>query len=200
MNRNKQQNYGIYVRESSNEASSQLQLEEIRSALLKHGVGPSEIKIYAESDKRSRAAFQELLQDLKSTRISSVACWRADHLDNIFDDLQVAVRFLSLIEQSSGQFIAVADDFNSGACLSPYTSLLELFQSSKERLRGERARLGLLEAKENGRAIGRPRGGFDAKVLEFRAEGKSIRGISEVLKIPTSTVQSILERCAQTQV
>lgn len=201
MNINKPQTFGIYVREELSEANMPQQIATVRSYLLKFNFEPSEIKIYTENERGSRTAFKELMQDLTSARISSVACWRADRLDNIFDDLQETIKFLSIIEQSSGRFIAVANSFDSGDLdSSTYTSLLKLIQSSKEQLRRERVRLGLLDAKENGRSIGRPSGGYEAQVLELRTEGKSIRGISGILRIPASTVQSILERKTQPQV
>jgi DNA invertase Pin-like site-specific DNA recombinase len=185
---------GIYLRVSTSEQSTELQLREINQFLDARGWQNREI--YEDSGlsgaNSNRPQLKRLLSDVKQRKIDIVICWKMDRLFRSLKDLIVTLQEFS---ELGIEFISLKDNVDlstsSGKLLM---HLLGAFAEFERNLIVERVRAGLVNAKAKGKRLGRPIKRNEEEIRTLRTNGLSIRSIAKELKISKSTVQSVVSR------
>lgn len=185
---------GIYLRVSTSEQSTELQLREINQFLDARGWQTREI--YEDSGlsgaNSNRPQLKRLLRDVKQRKIDIVICWKMDRLFRSLKDLIVTLQEFS---ELGIELISLKDNVDlstsSGKLLM---HLLGAFAEFERNLIVERVRAGLVNAKAKGKRLGRPIKRNEEEIRTLRTNGLSIRSIAKELKISKSTVQSVVSR------
>ncbi len=189
-----QNKVAIYVRVSTQEQSTQLQLADLRQY-----VEARCLEIYniyedkATGTNDRRPSLKQLLEDTRKRKFNIVLCWK---LDRFFRSLKDLVNTLQYLTDCGVQFISYRDNIDlSSASGRLMVHMLGAFAEFEASLIKARVLAGLNNARRKGIALGRPKKQCHMeKVLELRKQGLSIRGIAKELNLSHGMVQRVIER------
>ncbi|MDR3606006.1 MAG: recombinase family protein [Oligoflexia bacterium] len=182
---------GIYLRVSTQDQSTDMQLADIQEfAKLR---GWNVVDIYedkATGTNAQRPQLKRLMQDARARKIDIIVAWK---LDRFFRSLRDLVLTLEEIESLGIQFVSLKDQIDlttpAGRLLMQIIGAMAEFEAA---LIQERVRAGLAEAKAKGIQLGRPSKGVDRKqVLSLRQQGKTFRQIAELLGVSPGTIHAL---------
>lgn len=201
----------IYARVSTKDQNCELQLNELREYIHRHGW--ENVGEYVDSGwsgaKASRPEFDRLMQDAGKRRFDVVLVWKLDRFGRSLVNCKVALHQL----QSYGvRFIATSQNIDTDESNPAARFLLNMLMAAAEferELIRERAAAGLKRYRQDygaGRVgketrsrsgknlpVGRPRRVFDReRVAALRAEGLSYRQIASQLGLGEGTVRRVL--------
>ena len=201
----------IYTRVSTSDQSCEMQLQELKSyAQARNWRILKEFKDEGWSGTRAdRPAFNQLLQDAALRKFDVVLCWKLDRFGRSLPDCLNAIERL----KSAGvRFIAITQGIDTdeknpaakfqlqvlGAAAEFERELIRervLAGTQSYRKDYEAGKVGKERSSRSGKnlGIGRPKKIFDRqRVLEFRADGRSLREIARELRIGLGTVSRTL--------
>lgn len=182
---------GIYVRVSTQEQSCELQTRELTDHVKARGWQLHHIyEDKATGTNGNRPQLKLLLADARERKIDLVICWK---LDRFFRSLKDLVTVLQELSELGVGFVSLRDSVD----LTTATGRLMLhmigaFAEFEANLIRERVRAGLMHAKQKGKQLGRPKRRDDAKILNLRREGWSVREIAKQTNSSIGSVQRAL--------
>lgn len=185
----------LYLRVSTGEQSFAAQERELRSYCRKRGWK----SIVVFSDKLSgkdgtRPGFEEMMQAARNGKVGVVVAYKLDRLGRSLSHLAMVIEEFFRLKVGmvcTSQGIDITED-NSAGRLQMHV-LLAVAEFERGLIR-ERTKSGLNAARARGQVLGRPRS-LDlrrAEVMKLRARKLGIREIARRLKMPPSSVASIL--------
>lgn len=176
-------NVAVYVRVSTQEQSTDLQLSDLKKYIEARGLSLYSIyedKATGTNDKRPN--LKKLLEDARKRKFDIVLCWK---LDRFFRSLKDLVNTLQYLTDCGIQFISYKDNIDlTTATGRLMVHILAAFGEFEASLIKERVVAGLNNARRKGVRLGRPKKQCPVdKILELRRTGASIREISRQLKV-----------------
>ncbi len=179
----------IYARVSTSDQNSEMQLEDLRSTCAARRW--ENVKEFVDEgvsgSQRYRPALDRLIGDIKVGRVNRVIVWRFDRM------ARSALHLLELTDifaLYNVQFISIHESFDTATPMG--RAMLTIFAAVSELEKNTintRIKAGIASAKKKGVRFGRPRVVFDRKIAEeMRANGVSIRGIAQNLKVSQTVV------------
>ena len=178
-----------YLRVSTADQTTENQRMAIESYCTSHN-WPSP-KIYSDEGisgaKHDRPALDQLKKACIQGKMDVLIVWKFDRLARSTSHL---LETLELLQRNGCDFVSVTEaiDTTTPAGKMVLTFLGAVAEFERELIR-ERVMAGLDRAKANGQKLGRPRVGFDfSKAIELRQEGMGYKRISDLLKVPRSTI------------
>jgi DNA invertase Pin-like site-specific DNA recombinase len=141
--------------------------------------------------KESRPELNRLMSDARLRRFDAILVWR---LDRFGRSLKHLVNTVADLEALGVTFISLHDNLDlstpSGRLTFHVISALAQFERS---LIQERVRAGLVNARRNGKQLGRPSRVVDlTSIARMKAEGHSLRDIAKKLGVGYGTVRTRL--------
>jgi DNA invertase Pin-like site-specific DNA recombinase len=197
MSATKDKRVGIYCRVSTTSQSVDPQETALREYAARRDW--TQVKVYSDSAvsgmRDRRPALDELMRDCRRRKVDVVLVWKFDrfgrsvrHLIDALEEFrQLKIDFVSVTE-------AVETSTPSGRL---FFSMVAVFANFERDIIAERVKLGLAEARRNGKRLGRPPAAVSpelAKQLSTdRRHGKlSLRGIAQKHGLTLWTVQKLL--------
>ncbi len=143
--------------------------------------------------KDSRLALNRLMADAHRRRFDIVACWKVDRFGR---SLKHLVNALADLDSYGVAFVSLRDNLDlstpTGRLMFQIIGAMAEFELS---LTKERVKSGLVNARANGKQLGRPRRVVShAQLIQMKAEGASIREIATRLGISYGTVRMRLQQ------
>lgn len=187
----------IYVRVSMQDQDISMQEREISLFLKNKGI--TEYQIYKDEGhtgkNETRPEFKRLKNDIKGGAIQLLVVYKLDRLSRSLKDL---LGFLELIKENSTDFISLKDSFDLTTSAGKLMmQMLGAFAEFERNIIVERTISGLANAKAKGVQLGRPIkvGNFiKDQVRELRSQGLTYKDISNITKVSTATICSILSK------
>ena len=182
----------LYARVSTNDQSTQLQLNEITQYALSRGWEIFQVyEDKATGTHSNRRQLRSLLKDAKVRKFDVVLCWK---LDRLFRSLKDLVTTLQEFSDLGIKFVSLKDNIDmttaSGRLLTHVIAAMAEFEASliKERVTaGVRAKI-----KKTGH-WGRTKKRDDLKILRLKAEGYSNREVARQLNVSEATIRRALK-------
>jgi DNA invertase Pin-like site-specific DNA recombinase len=183
----------IYARVSNRDQSCDLQIRDLRAYCTARGY--ELVREYVDAGqsgaKDSRPELNKLMDGARKRQFDAIVVWRFDRFARSTKHLLMALEeFRSL----GIQFISYQENVDTSTPLGQalFTIVSAVAQLERELIR-ERVSAGIRNARANGKKLGRPRCGVDReRILQLRAEGKSLQQIATGLGIGYGTVRSRL--------
>ena len=141
--------------------------------------------------KDSRPELNRLMVDAKRRKFDAVLVWK---LDRFGRSLRHLVNALAEFESLGIAFVSLSDnlDLSTASGRLMFNILGAMAEFERELIR-ERVKAGMKNAKAKGAHIGRPRANVDAsQIVHLRAQGRTIREISDALGLSRSLVHKTL--------
>ena len=181
----------IYARVSTmNGQHPEMQLSELREYAARRGWEITEeyVDQGVSGSKESRPALNRLMVDAHRRRFDIVACWKIDRFGRSLKHLVTA---LADLDAYGVAFVSLRDNIDlstpTGRLMFAVIGAMAEFELS---LTKERVKCGLVNARANGKQLGRPRRVVDRdRILAMKAEGVSLREIATKLGIGYGTVR-----------
>jgi DNA invertase Pin-like site-specific DNA recombinase len=191
----KAERVALYARVSTLAGQSpEMQLVELREYAIrrKWNVTEEYVDQGVSGAKESRPALNRLMADAKQRRFDVVAVWKIDRFGR---SLKHLVNALAELESLGVAFVSLKDSLDlttaSGRLLFQLVAAMAEFERS---LIQERVRAGIRNARAKGRRLGRPRLDVDqGRIARLRANGASLRAISEQLGMSVGSVHRALQ-------
>lgn len=186
----------IYVRVSTAEQRTDLQLDEIRSYCGRKGFTiAAQYSDTLSGAKAQRPGLLALMEAARRREFMGVVCWKFDRMARSLSQL---VSTLEQLDHLGIQFVSVREEIDTtqpaGRMLFGVIASLAEFERSMIR---ERVRAGISAAQRRGVRFGRPQIDVDPKrVLRLRATGQSFSQIASALGISVGTAHSICKSTA----
>ena len=182
----------LYARVSTtNGQHPEMQLAERREYAARRGweVAGEFIDEGVSGSKESRPALNRLMADAQRRRFDIVACWKIDRFGR---SLKHLVNALADLDSFGVAFVSLRDNLDlsipTGRLMFAVIGAMAEFELS---LTKERVRCGLVNARANGKQLGRPRRVVDRDtILRMKAEGLSLREIAAMLKVGYGTIRT----------
>jgi DNA invertase Pin-like site-specific DNA recombinase len=201
----------IYARVSTADQNCELQLNELREYIIRHGWenAGEYVDTGWSGAKASRPEFDRLMQDAGKRRFDVVLCWKLDRFGRSLLNCKSALQQL----QAHGvRFIATSQNIDTDESNPAARFLLHILMAAAEferELIRERSQAGLRRYRQDygaGRVgketrsrsgknlpVGRPKRVFDRqRVRELRSQGLSYRQIASKLSLGEGTVRRVL--------
>jgi len=184
---------GIYARVSTKEQSCELQLRDLRTYCAVRGFDlfREYIDVGQSGAKDLRPELNLLMGDARKRQFDAVIVWRFDRFARSTKHLLLTLEeFRSL----GIQFISYHENMDTSSPLGQalFTIVSAVAQLERDLIR-ERVSAGIRNARENGKKLGRPKSSVDcARILEFKAQGFSLRQIATKLGVGYGTVRARL--------
>lgn len=191
---------GLYARVSTKdkEQNPENQLIKLREYCNGRSWSYKEYVDYASGAKKDRPGLKSIMEDLQE--LDGILVLR---LDRFGRSLQNLLENLNTIRSNGKFFEAIDQGLRISSKKDPMNDfMLAILGAAAEferELISERVKDGLERAKRENKKIGRPvilekRGIEVSRIQKLREDGKSIREISQILKIKRSTVHRILSQ------
>ena len=191
---------GLYARVSTKdkEQNPENQLMRLRDYCKAREWEYKEYVDYASGSKMDREGLHMLMDDLME--IDGILVLR---LDRFGRSLRNLLDLLDMIRKKGKFFMAIDQGLKISEKKDPMNdfmlSILGAAAEFERELISERVRDGMARAKKENKKIGRPvvleqKGIKILDLINLKDEGKSIREISQILKIKRSTVQRLLSQ------
>lgn len=192
----KTEGVALYARVSTFAGQSpEMQLVELREYAARRGWDVIEEYVHhgVSGAKESRPALNRLMVDAKQRRFDVVAVWKIDRFGR---SLRHLVNSLAELENFGVSFVSLRDSIDlsspSGVLMFQLIAAMSQFERA---LIQERVRAGIRNARSKGRRLGRPRLEVDSgRIARLRANGASVRAISDQLGISVGSVHRALQR------
>ena len=189
----------LYARVSTlNGQHPEMQLSELREYASRRGwvVAGEYVDEGVSGSKDSRPALNRLMADVHRRRFDIVACWKVDRFGR---SLKHLVNALADLDSYSIAFVSLRDNLDlstpSGRLMFQIIGAMAEFELS---LTKERVKCGLVNARANGKQLGRPRRVADGeRILQMKGEGASLRQIATVLGLGYGTIRSRLQQMSE---
>jgi DNA invertase Pin-like site-specific DNA recombinase len=191
-----QKRIALYVRVSTSDQSTELQLRELTQFVQARGW--PEPKIYedkATGTNGNRPQLKQLLSDVRQRKLDIVIIWK---LDRLFRSLKDLISTLQEFSELGIDFISLKDNIDlttSAGRLMTY--ILGAFSEFEASLIRERVRAGLRNAKAKGKKLGRPKKRNDEYISFLSKQGLSSRKIAEKINMCPTVVQRSLRNQRQ---
>ena len=190
----------LYMRVSTNDQNSTMQLDELRAYCQRRGWTITETFLDegVSGSKASRPALDRLMKQAKRRAFDVVLVYRYDRFAR---SLKQLVDTLCTFDSLGIQFVSIHEGVdtstpNGRLVFGIFASIAEFERS----LIIQRTRSGMQAAKARGKRIGRPTVNVDcAQVASLRAEGHSNRAIARMLNVSEGTVRGCVKRVSQEQ-
>jgi DNA invertase Pin-like site-specific DNA recombinase len=183
----------LYARVSTlNGQHPEMQLNELREYAALRGWEVSEyVDEGVSGSKESRPALNRLMADAHRRRFDAILVWKIDRFGRSLKHLVTA---LADLDSYGVAFISVRDNLDlstpSGRLMFQVIGAMAEFELS---LTKERVKCGLVNARAQGKQLGRPRRVVDRdSILAMKAEGSSLRDIATTLGVGYGTVRTRL--------
>jgi len=183
----------LYARVSTtNGQHPEMQLNELREYASRRDW---EVMEYVDEgvsgSKESRPALNRMMADAHRRRFDAILVWKIDRFGRSLKHLVTA---LADLDSYGVAFISLRDNLDlstpSGRLMFQVIGAMAEFELS---LTKERVKCGLVNARAQGKQLGRPRRVVDRDtILSMKAEGTSLRDIANKLGIGYGTVRTRL--------
>lgn len=143
--------------------------------------------------KDSRPELNRLMDDVRKRKVDAVLCWRFDRFARSTKHLLAA---LDEFRAAGVQFISYQENMDTGSPLGQalFTIVAAVAQLERDLIR-ERVSAGIRNARASGVQLGRPKRIVDREqILKLKADGLSLRRISERLGVGYGTVRARIEK------
>jgi DNA invertase Pin-like site-specific DNA recombinase len=191
--KSKENGVAIYGRVSTDGQSVDLQVNELREYAARRGwqIIEEYLDVGVSGAKESRPALNRLMADARQRRFDILLVWKIDRFGR---SLKHLVNSLAELESVGVAFVSLRDSLDlsspAGRLMAQLLGAISEFERS---LIVERVRAGIRNARNKGRRLGRPRLEVDGgRIARLRANGASLRGISEQLGISVGSVHRAL--------
>jgi DNA invertase Pin-like site-specific DNA recombinase len=190
--KNNENRVAIYGRVSTDGQSVDLQVNELREyAAKRKWVIVEEYPDVISGSKESRPALNRLMADARKRKFDILLVWKIDRFGR---SLKHLVNSLAELENIGVAFVSLRDSLDlsspAGRLMAQLLGAISEFERS---LITERVRAGIRNARSKGRRLGRPRLEVDhARISRLRANGASLRGISQQLGISLGSIHRAL--------
>ena len=181
----------IYARVSTDDQSTDAQLGDLRRYAEQRtwGVVQEFVDEGVSGAKRQREGLDALMTGARRRDFDIVLVWRFDRFARSSRHL---VDALETFRSLGVQFVSFQEQIDTGSPMGEamFTIIATMAQLERNLIR-ERVKMGLRNAREKGKRLGRPNQWGEEelqRVADLRRAGKSIRSISEELGIPKTTV------------
>jgi DNA invertase Pin-like site-specific DNA recombinase len=188
-------NTAIYIRVSTQDQKTDSQLRELKRTCQQR----SWVKTSIYEDKLSganarRPALDRMLQDMRDGKVERVVCYKLDRLGRSLTHLAL---ILDEMNRHGVPLICASQGIDTSADNPAGKLQLGVLMAVAEFERGiirERVNAGLAAARERGQRLGRPAtlAKRSDAVLALKKEGLGIRAIARQLKMPVSSVHSLV--------
>ena len=143
--------------------------------------------------KESRPALNRLMADAHRRRFAVLLVWKIDRFGR---SLKHLVNALADLDSYGVAFLSLRDNLDlstpTGRLMFQIIGAMAEFELS---LTKERVKCGLVNARANGKRLGRPRRVTDGdRILQMKAEGASLREIANAMGIGYGTVRKRLRQ------
>ena len=173
----------LYARVSTlNGQHPEMQLTELREYASRRGwvVAGEYVDEGVSGSKDSRPALNRLMADAHRRRFDIVACWKVDRFGR---SLKHLVNALADLDSYGVAFVSLRDNLDlstpTGRLMFQIIGAMAEFELS---LTKERVKCGLVNARANGKQLGRPRRVADGdRILQMKSEGASLREIAAAI-------------------
>lgn len=142
--------------------------------------------------KESRPSLNALLDDARKKKFDAILVWRFDRFARSVKHLVTA---LNEFKNLGVDFLSFQENIDTSSPMGEFVFTIfgALAQMEREII-VERVKSGLRRAVTNGKQLGRPRVECNfAEVVRLRAEGCSLRQISDFLNVSKSKVARMLD-------
>lgn len=185
-------NIGIYVRCSTVEQNTELQIRELKEYAAKRGW--NECVVYEDKGltgtNTNRPQLKRLLQDARERRIDLVLCWKLDRLARSLKDL---IAILHEHGELGVAFVSLKDNIDMSTSAGRLMlHIIGAFAEFEAGIIRERVCAGLANARAKGTRLGRPPQIDLFQVQKLRDEGLSLKAISRRLGCSKSAVHKCL--------
>jgi DNA invertase Pin-like site-specific DNA recombinase len=183
----------IYARVSTKDQSCELQIRDLRAYCAARGFEPAReyIDVGQSGAKEFRPELNKLMEDARKRRFDAIVVWRFDRFARSTKHLLLALEeFRSL----GIQFISYQENMDTSSPLGQalFTIGSAVAQLERDLIR-ERVSAGLRNARANGKKLGRPKSAVGReRILELKAQGRSLRQIAANLGVGYGTVRARL--------
>jgi DNA invertase Pin-like site-specific DNA recombinase len=183
----------IYARVSTKDQSCELQIRDLRAYCAARGFEPAReyIDVGQSGAKEFRPELNKLMEDARKRRFDAIVVWRFDRFARSTKHLLLALEeFRSL----GIQFISYQENMDTSSPLGQalFTIVSAVAQLERD-LIWERVSAGLRNARANGKKLGRPKSPVGReRILELKAQGRSLRQIAANLGVGYGTVRARL--------
>jgi DNA invertase Pin-like site-specific DNA recombinase len=167
-----------------------MQLSELREYAARRGwvVAGEYVDEGVSGSKDFRPALNRLMADAHRRRFDIVACWKVDRFGR---SLKHLVNALADLDSYEVAFLSLRDNLDlstpTGRLMFQIIGAMAEFELS---LTKERVKCGLVNARANGKQLGRPRRVVNhAQLVQMKSAGTSIREIATRLGISYGTVR-----------
>lgn len=179
----------IYVRVSTEEQQTDLQLAELRAYVQRMGWTAVEYGEKASSVKR-RPVLDQLMGDARLRKVDVVLVWKIDRFARSLIQLITNVQ---LLDSYGVRFIAVTQGIDTDRQNPAGVLMMQVLGSVAQFERAiivERVKAGVAQAKRDGKHCGRPAKVFRRdQALRMRKSGLSWAQVARKLGVPASTVR-----------
>jgi DNA invertase Pin-like site-specific DNA recombinase len=172
-----------------------MQLSELREYAARRGwmVAGEYVDEGVSGSKDSRPALNRLMVDAHRRHFDVVACWKVDRFGR---SLKHLVNALADLDSYGVAFVSLRDNLDlstpTGRLMFQIIGAMAEFELS---LTKERVKCGLVNARANGKQLGRPRRVADGdRIFQMKAEGASLREIANAMGIGYGTVRKRLRQ------
>jgi hypothetical protein len=156
--------------------------------------GFSSLDFFVDERNSSQENFFQILNQASQWRGCTLIVPSLYHLENQICSLDSFLRFIDHLGEYEMNFISLDDKLYSDSHARCFIHcLLPAIDKARMTLKSSRIRLAKMEAKNAGEQVGAIRKRDDAKILELRAQGLTIKQIANLLGISTWPVQEALK-------
>jgi len=189
-----QKRAAIYGRVSTHDQSVDMQVTELTDYPERRGwqlVGQY-LDCGVSGSKESRPALNRLMADALQRQFDVLLVWK---IDGFGRSLKHLVNSLAELESVGVAFVSFRDSLDLGSPAGRLMAqLLGAISEFERSLITETVRAGIRNARNKGRTLGRPRLDVDCgRILRLKANGSSLRAISQQLGISVGSVHRALQ-------
>lgn len=194
----KQQRAAIYGRVSTSGQSTTAQTRALREYVENRGWTVTEIYTDTISGtKESRPGLDRLMADSRRRKHSIVVVFKFDRFARSVSHL---LRALETFEELGIEFVSISESIDTSTAAGKMVfTVLGAVAALERSLIGERVRLGIQNARKEGRRIGRPpakelTANEIKQIRSQRSKGATLREISTRFKVPMSCAYRVSSR------
>ncbi len=186
---------GIYARISTKTKQDiNTQIIPIREYVIRNKleVFKEYVDIGESGSKEKRPSFNELVEDMRKGKISTIIVYK---LDRIGRSLQHLLKLFEEIDKKGIDFISITQNIDTTTSEGRmFLKILMVIAEYERELIVDRVNAGISRAKKQNKKLGRPKNKINIfEVVRRRNQGESLRTISTVMQIPISKLSRELK-------